>query len=58
MNHSYQMVFVSLKSDFALSTPITILRVTGASQLLTIPYLSLFAIIANNQVILFLIVLF
>ena len=32
MSHSYLMVFVSLNSDFAQSTPITILRDTGASQ--------------------------
>ena len=42
MNHSYQMVFVSLNSDFAQSSPTTILRDTGASQSLiladTLPF--------------------
>ena len=42
MNHSYQMVFVSLNSYFAQSAPITVLRDTGASQSLiladTLPF--------------------
>ena len=32
MNHSYQMVSVSLNSEFAQCTPIKFLRYTGASQ--------------------------
>ena len=42
MKHSYQMVFASLNSDSAQSTPIKILRDTGASQSLiladTLPF--------------------